>query len=213
MPYRFRRKESVQKSLRRIADEQIERAISEIDDPNLDNHKTVHQVRKRCKKIRGLLRLVRPEMENVYQHENTRFRDAARELSYVRDAQSLIETYDKLMDRYSDQVERSQFAPIRRRLTERRKKIAQDQIGLDQRLQEFRLRMTQAQDQLKDWKISEKSFPLLAEGFKKTYRRGRNAIKIAYDSPSTENFHEWRKRVKYNWYHVRLLRSVGNEMV
>lgn len=213
MPYHFRRKDTVQKGLRRIAREQIDRAIAEIDDTELDRHETVHQVRKRCKKIRGLLRLVRPEMEEIYQEENARFRDASRELSYVRDAQSIIETYDKLMDRFADQVERSQFARIRRKLTARRKKIADDEVGLDEHLQTFRDRMAAARRRLNGWKIDDNGFAALAGGLRKTYARGRKAMRAAYDSPSVETFHEWRKRVKYLWYHVRLLRSMWQEMM
>lgn len=52
--------DTVEAGMRRIAAEQIERAIAEIDDTGLDRHETVHQVRKRCKKVRGLVRLVRP---------------------------------------------------------------------------------------------------------------------------------------------------------
>jgi hypothetical protein len=54
----------------------------------------VHQVRKLCKKLRGLIRLVRPEFDN-FQKEDEFFRDAARELSYVRDAQSIIGLIDR----------------------------------------------------------------------------------------------------------------------
>jgi hypothetical protein len=30
----------------------------------------------------------------------------------------------------------------------------------------------------------------------------------AYAEPSTESFHEWRKRAKYHWYHMRLISSI-----
>ena len=47
---------------------------------------TVHDVRKRCKKVRGLLRLVRPGLGPDYRRANADVRDAARELSSLRDA-------------------------------------------------------------------------------------------------------------------------------
>lgn len=44
-------------------------------------------------------------------------------------------------------------------------------------------------------------------GMRKTYARARAAMGAASDSPTPEAFHEWRKRVKYHCYHMRLLRE------
>ena len=97
MAYRFKRgNSSVEAGVRRIATEEIDGAIDEIDDNGLELHETVHQVRKRCKKLRGLIRVVRPAFDD-YQDENAAFREAARALSYVRDTEALIETYDDLV--------------------------------------------------------------------------------------------------------------------
>jgi hypothetical protein len=35
----------------------------------------------------------------------------------------------------------------------------------------------------------------------------------AQDDPRPENYHEWRKRVKDHWYHVRLLESLWTEVI
>jgi len=208
MAFRIKRKEQVETSIRRIAQEQIDKAIAEIDDPQLDRHETVHQVRKRCKKLRGLIRLVRPAMEETYQAENTFFRDAARKLSYVRDAHSIIETFDALAKDFEKHVETSDFAPIREALVERRGRVAEDEVGIDRQLQEFRTQMQAAQQRVDDWTLDDNGFDVVAAGLLKTYRRAQKAMERAYDEPVTDNFHQWRKRVKYHWYHARLLRSL-----
>ena len=97
MGFRLQRGESINEEIQRIAEEQLEKAVAEIQDGELDRHEAVHQVRKRFKKIRGLIRLVRPAFEKTYQRENAMFRDAGREISAVRDAQSLIEAFDRLV--------------------------------------------------------------------------------------------------------------------
>ena len=51
MAYRLEADESVDSGVRRIAMEQVEKAIREIDDAELGSHETVHQVRKRCKRL------------------------------------------------------------------------------------------------------------------------------------------------------------------
>ncbi len=212
MAYRLRRKKSVQKSIRKVACEQIDRAIAEILDEQLDRHETVHQVRKRCKKVRGLVRLVRPVFAD-YQGENEFFRDAARELSYVRDAQSIIECFDALMKHFQQQIDRSSFAATREELERRRREIAGDEEGLDEKLDEFLASMREARHRVSHWKVDDDGFSAVAGGLKKTYRRGRKAMRLAYENPAAESFHEWRKRVKYHWYHARLLRRIWPRMM
>lgn len=212
MAFRFRRKKSVEKSVRSIAVEQIGKAIGEVMDDDLDRHDVVHQVRKRCKKLRGLIRLVRPSFKE-YPRENAFFRDAARQLSYVRDAQSIIECFDALMERYHEQVDRDAFESVRSVLAERRQEIADDKLGLEEKLDAFLAQMRAARQRAAHWQIDESGFKAIQGGLQKTYSRGREAFRKAYDDSSTENFHEWRKRVKYHWYHARLLRPIWPEMM
>jgi len=208
MAYRMKSKENPQKAVQRIAREQIDRAIDDIRDEQIDDHQTVHEVRKRCKKIRGLIRLVRPQLGDAYDLENAWYRDSARSLSYVRDAQSLIETYDEVMARFGSQARRRTFASIRRQLTLRRKKVTEDEVGLRERLEAFLERMYEGRERVSAWRLREKGFDAIEDGLTKTYRRGRDAMEAAYEDPTSERFHEWRKRAKYHWYHLRLLESV-----
>jgi CHAD domain-containing protein len=209
MSFRLRVDETIEEGIKRIIGEQITKAVAEVDDPRLDAHETVHQVRKRCKKIRGFLRLVRSALEEgTYAEENAWFRDASRPLSHVRDARALVESYDALMERFGDQVERRTFAPVRRALTLRCRDIAAKEADLDARLVEFKEAMHAARERMSSWHCRACGFQALASNLKKTYRRGRQAMAKAYVKERREDFHEWRKRVKYHWYHMRLLRDV-----
>ena len=63
----------------------------------------MHEARKDMKKLRALLRLVRGELgDRVYAFENTCFRDTARELSGVRDADVMLATLGDLEERYGE---------------------------------------------------------------------------------------------------------------
>lgn len=55
------------------------------------------------------------------------------------------------------------------------------------------------------WSLEAEDGLTLGRGVKKTYKRAGKARAEAGDSPTTEAFHEWRKRIKYHWYHSRLL--------
>ena len=98
--------ESVEDGIKRIVSEQIAQAIKEIDNPRLKRSEAIHEVRKHCKKIRSVLRLVRPQFEEIYQFENAWFRDTAKGIAELRDAEAIIETYDSLLDKFNDQVDR-----------------------------------------------------------------------------------------------------------
>ncbi|MFN3158242.1 MAG: CHAD domain-containing protein [Rubinisphaera brasiliensis] len=212
MAYRLRRNKSVQKSIRKIAAEQIDKAIAEINNESLDRHEVVHQVRKRCKKLRGLIRLVRPNFDQ-YSEENAAFRDIARELSFARDAQSMLECFDDLLDHFVDQIDPDAFTPLREILRDRRDEVAADEEGLAQQLENTLNHLQEARTRVDSWKIDETGFPALAGGLQKTYGRACDAIEVAYADPTAENFHEWRKRVKYHWYHTRLLRRIWEPML
>ena len=85
MSYYFQQSDtSVERGVRRIAVEQIDKAISEIQEPDVTE--AVHNVRKRCKKLRALIRIVRYAFDD-YKAENASFRDAARSLAVLRDAE------------------------------------------------------------------------------------------------------------------------------
>ncbi|MBW3599850.1 MAG: CHAD domain-containing protein [Planctomycetes bacterium] len=208
MAYRLRRKESLEEAIRRIAAEQIDKALAEIEDKALDRVETVHQVRKRCKKLRGLLRLARPEFENMYQRENACFRDAARTLSAARDADVLIETLSKLAEHFKEQTDESSVAGTRAALERNRRQRLEENGDLSARLEQFTETMREARRRSAAWSLNDGGFSAIAGGVEKTYRRGRRAMRAAYADPTAERFHEWRRRAKYHGYHMRLLRNL-----
>lgn len=210
MPYRFQTNESVRAGAGRIATEQIDRAVGDVEDPSLDAAETVHAVRKRCKKIRAVLRLLRDELDNdgTYSEENAWYRDSARALADLRDAVAMIECYDRLADSYSSQIDRRALGRIRRAFTLRRKALSEHDSDLHRRLEAFRGKMIAGRERLSDWPVESTGFAALRGGLIKTYKRARKGLKTAYDEGTDEAFHEWRKRIKYHWYHMRLLRNV-----
>jgi len=208
MAFRLEPKEAVDEAVRRIVGEQINKALA--DTVELEHHQAVHEVRKRCKKIRGVIRLVRPGFEDTYQRENAEFREAARALSELRDAEAMLETFDALMTAFEGEVDRRSLGHVRRGLTLGRQELAEN-WDLDARLVDFRASMLQARDRIEDWSLSPGGAKAALSGLTKTYGRGRSAMDAAYAKPSPERFHEWRKRVKYHRYHCRLLRSLWEQ--
>ena len=83
MSYTLVTGETLTEAARRVAGEQLDDAIDDLSDAvDDDPTEAIHDARKRCKKVRGLVRAVRPALgEDVYRVANDTARDAARELS------------------------------------------------------------------------------------------------------------------------------------
>ncbi len=105
MAYHIRSQETVQKAVRRIAVAELRASINDVRLRQPDSHEAVHDFRKRCKKMRGLLRLVRPHLGDQFRSENAFFRDLSRELSFVRDGAALLEALDRLLNHYHAEVQ------------------------------------------------------------------------------------------------------------
>ena len=83
--------QSTEAAFRAIALSQLDEALADLDKGDADGRSVVHEARRRCKKLRGLLRLVRPAFPD-YARENAAIRDAAALLSHLRDAEVLHQT-------------------------------------------------------------------------------------------------------------------------
>src|SRR5262249_43493939 len=106
MSFQLRPEEALRKSLRRIVRRQMDAVLEELAAaPPGPRDEAVHEARKSLKKIRAVLRLVRPAVgEKCYRRENTCFRDAGRPLTEVRDARILLETLDKLLAHFQEHI-------------------------------------------------------------------------------------------------------------
>lgn len=209
MPYRIKPKDdSITHAARRVITEQLDRAIAEIDategpKPKLDRPTAIHQVRKRCKKARAVLRLVKHAYAD-YARDKDHLRDTAAALGGLRDATANLEAYDRLMDHFQDQIDRPAFAPIRAWLTRERTALAQT-VDTEDLLAQARKNLDKARTRAANMHLSKQGFDALEPGLTQYYDRGRDAIRSPADQPDAEDLHDWRKRAKDHWYHARLL--------
>ncbi len=206
MAYEFEVEESVSDALRRCEQEQLGRAVGELTDGvKVDPIEAVHEARKALKMERSLLRLGRGALpRSARRRRNGAVRDAARQLSGARDADVLIEALDGLSERYAGQVPATTFDALREHLVAERDRSreALETSGAITAVAE-RLRGLAAEP------VATRSrrggWTALEPGLRRGYVRGRAAMRRAQSDPTDENLHEWRKRVKDHWYHLRLL--------
>jgi len=173
----------------------------------------IHEARKDLKRFRALARLVRGELpRGAYRRANGMARDAARELSGVRDATALLETADALDDAFGPTVREPVTGPLRAQLEAQRERIddAELERGVHAAIERLDLLLER---ELPSWSVRRKKEEFWVEGFTRTYQRAREALAAARDRRTTEALHEWRKRAKYHRYHLRLLRPVWRRVV
>jgi CHAD domain-containing protein len=180
--------------------------------PNGDaGAESVHEARKALKRLRALLRLSRPALdERRYQRENLIFRDAGRELSDARDAQVLLETLGGLLDRYGAELPRGTWARLHGALEAGAAHPAQasGSDGYDDVL----AILARARRRVSSWSLpTENGRDSLNEGFARIYKRGRRRLRRAKADPTPENLHELRKRAKDLWHAAQLLEPVCPE--
>lgn len=196
--------ESVDEGIKRILRELLTENIQMLREPGDDPDKSVHNVRKNCKRLRAVLRLVRDTTgEEAYKRENIALRDASRRLSPMRDAAVLIETLDRITDHF-EQPEGT-LAAMRAQLVADYE-ATHDRFWADTAvIPEVIGVFEEAHGRVEQLDIPQDDFSALRDGLKRVYKRGRKAMKRAHNTNSPEDFHEWRKRVKYLWHHTELL--------
>jgi len=211
MAYHIKMGEPIPEAIRRVVREEMQAAAAQLSGKGAANRdEAIHEARKSVKKIRGALRLMRPELGDAFRIENRRMRDVGRKLSDFRDAGAMLETFDALLKKYHGELGEHTLDSIRTGLVagkehgEKQAKIERALIGLAGAL-------GRAAKRVKTWPLAADGFAAIGPGLADTYREGRKALARARKHPRPENYHEWRKRVKDHWYHIRLLDNLWTD--
>lgn len=201
--YKFDPKgEPPETAFRAIALDQLDEALSDIETPDRDGRSVVHEARRRCKKLRGVLRLVRPVFPD-FARENAAIRDAAALLSHLRDAEVLHQTVaDLLQWRRGDALVRIEQALA-----------AEQSPGAGDRLAEFRSRLVAVRARVPGWVLEVGGAQAWLPGLRQTYRQARRRLHSAGRSHDAHDFHEWRKANKNHGFHLDLLKRIAPDIL
>lgn len=216
MGFQFRHRRNIEKQVQAIAREQIDKALDACRHGDAAFGDVVHTLRRRCKKLRGLVKLIEPHFKH-HKLENRTFRDAAGVLSGTRDAAVLLDTFTDLLrvDRDQDggpRIDAGQGELLRHWLAGR---IAPPPEGPDRAhaLGTFVNLFQSAQLRVEGWSLSGRDFDTIGDGLEDTYRRMREGMAVANAKQTAEALHGWRKDIKYHWHHVSLLRLAAPEIL
>jgi CHAD domain-containing protein len=203
-PFVLHRKESLEKAFRRIADRQLTRAANALTVDDLSVESRVHEARKRFKESRALMRLYRDALGDAFDEQNHWYRDAGRLLAPYRDASATVSAVDAIDDEATK--------ALRTVVRERRDALYADAGALDETVSELLTRFPAERLRVRDLALRDVEDAVEA-GFASAISGGRKAMSQAYETGAATAFHEWRKRVKDQWYHVRLFAGVWPKLM
>jgi CHAD domain-containing protein len=211
MAFRLDFSEPPETALRQCAAERLDDALEHLEAGLADDPESaVHEARKDVKKTRALLRLYRDGLgRSAYRRENRALRDAAREISFVRDAHVLLDTVDALAERYAGQLPASEFDALRAQLDD---DVAPER-SIENAANAAKERLARVHGRIDEWELRRAGRGALRTDIRRAYTRGRRAFERAERDPSNERLHDWRKRVKDLRYQQQLLRPAWQEIL
>lgn len=191
MGYRLRGKQSLAEDLQGVMIEQADKALLLLQERyDTDAAAAVHGVRKHLRRMRALLRLIRPALgKEAWAQANSALRDLGRQLSPARDVTVLIQTLDRLMGSEPEPSVREALAST---------------PTLPPR-SEVEAVLHQVRVEAAAWPLSGPRWSLIGGGLAATYRAGRKAADRAQKGHSAEDWHTWRKRAKELRHHMEIL--------
>lgn len=214
MGFRFEGRGNIGQQVRKIAEEQFDKAIAD-SQGDKEFGDAVHSARRRCKRLRGLLRLIRPVFDD-FEGENAALRDAADGLSGARDAAVVVDTFKALRAFDGEQQRpakmRAETANAVGRLLEERTRSHEGDSQAEI-LSAFRATMEAGRKRAAAWELDGDGFSMIGEGLEATYSRMGKRLRKAADTKTETAFHDWRKDAKYHWHHVGLFEPASPDLL
>lgn len=210
MAYRFKLKEDLRDGVRRIATEQIDRALAA---PHAGDKRAgwVHDTRKALKRTRALLRCVRDGLgDKAFREENAALRLIAGNLSSLRDHDVMAATIGRLTGRDADLDEALNW------LGSVLSGPTVPKAGPSARSATAAVRqavkaLEKARGRLEKLEVSGEIPNIVAAGVRACQRTGRDSLARLAVDPSDENVHELRKAVQTYQRQQTLVQAVWPE--
>jgi CHAD domain-containing protein len=181
----------------------LRNAVERIRNPTSDRVEDLHFVRVTIKRLRAILRLIRPAIKKrAFDRENVRLRTAARRLSSARDADVARQTLATLP--FAKQREMDSAAVALAGL----RKNGTPEADMSKTMKVTALDLDQTRRNLHRLQISRHEWKAIEPGLRKVYRQCRKRMRHALGRGDDDAYHKWRIRVKRLYYELQMLQSV-----
>lgn len=194
MAHRIGKHEDIGLALIRLAVGDLAAARAGLMD---DGPRGLHRARQRLKRVRSVLRVLRPALGSHAAHLAGRLREAASLLAEAREADAAAASARSLLavaDAEGAGLERV-VATLEREAEFRHSEVAS--------FAEVEKLLAAVRDEILAVDDDIDGDGLLRRAIERAYRRGRKAMQRATFSLATPDLHEWRKAVKDLWHLIR----------
>jgi CHAD domain-containing protein len=195
---------SLRRELRRIARKELGNASERLLKRNRTD-KDVHEGRKSVKKAEAIANLLDQFGGPVRTSDADDLHEAKRAMSRLRDADAVIETFNRLRSRFSRRIPSATSTRIHTHLLRRKSTMAPAIRSGTGNLARAGKTLRTLQRHAKRWGAPSMKIADLPDVLKRSYRAGFKAMKRAQTTERAEDFHAWRKAVKTLWYQLRLV--------
>ena len=210
MAYRIKNSARLLEAGSRIYKEQVRHLYRDIENAPNDPDEALHEVRKRLKKIRALLKLYR-YLRPVAREENRFFRDLGRRLSDLRDAKAKLELLYALERESGKDPGASGLRPVREKLEVLHREQTADGRRILKALEETWRAIRKFEQEQAPWESpAEDDMALLTSGLKRYYKRNQKAHRACFSKgkPNPEaDFHDYRKQAKTLYLQLQILEN------
>jgi CHAD domain-containing protein len=126
----------------------------------------------------------------------------------VRDGRVLLDTLDKLVERYGSPARAIRVDAFRRALAKDRADVRRRILKTRGALKPQRQALEKFLKRAGRWQLEEGDWEVLGTGLKRVYADGRKGLKKALAVASAEDLHEWRKQAKYLWHQLQVIEPI-----
>jgi CHAD domain-containing protein len=187
----------------RVTEDLIDSITASGERPEQEAGEYIHNVRTTIKRLRALLRLIRPVVgEKFFNRENTRLRLAGQRLALARDTEVARETLKNLSVR--GKPEKKAVAAALAGLESK----AESRINLEKALSDTKEDLKETKRNLQQLQLVNSEWEIVGAGLRDVYRQSRKRMDTALQDRGDEAFHKWRIRVKSLLYELELLEPV-----
>jgi hypothetical protein len=205
--YRLDPAQPVVDEVRRVAAHQLTLAIARLTSGGDAAHDdSVHTARRHIKKVRALIRLVRPALASRSPAVDRRLRAVNRLLAPISDAQATVAMLPRVVWRDGSHLPADVVSRLRDSVV-RRESMAFEDAALTDVFNDAAALLRAERDAVGEWRVRQSGFRAVARGLERTARRSRRAMRKAMAGSRLEDYRKWRQLAKYHWLQVRLLKA------
>ncbi|HKJ80307.1 MAG TPA: CHAD domain-containing protein, partial [Prolixibacteraceae bacterium] len=142
-----------------------------------------------------------------YKKWNKAARNIARLGAELRQREVAVNALGNVKNRFDWKSDYQFYQIARAKLRRDHQKYKKELLEEQHFEEEIIERLEEAKEKVSVLEYDKTGFKAFEKGLERVYKRGRKAYKKCRKKSTTANHHEWRKRVKYLWCEIRILKE------